>query len=74
VGRLPFWPKIIDNSYPQAQVEPFKNWSYKKIHDWLGSDQYYFVPSCIKDNRKNTSLEINENGKEMNIKYLLSAS
>ena len=69
VDRLPFWPKLT-NHYSQFQVEPFKNWDDRKIHDWLGSDKQYFVDSCIRDIRKNTSLEINNNDKEMNIKYI----
>jgi len=69
VDRLPFWPKLT-NHYSRFQVEPFRNWDDRKIHDWLGSDKQYFVDSCIRDIRKNTSLEINNNGKEMNIKYI----
>ena len=45
--RLVFWPKIFNDSYAAAQVEPFKSMSIRDIHDYAGTDIQQMLPSCV---------------------------
>jgi len=60
VDRLPFWPKL-DGAYPRAQTAPFCEMNNNSIHDWIGSDKHVGIAGCIKEVRKNTSVEVNNN-------------
>ncbi|MFQ6040097.1 MAG: uroporphyrinogen decarboxylase family protein, partial [Candidatus Poribacteria bacterium] len=65
VDRLPFWPKL-GGGYQRAQVPPFCDMKLDDIHDWIGSDKHTGISGCIKEVRKNTSLEIRtDNGAQM---------
>jgi uroporphyrinogen-III decarboxylase len=57
VDRLPFWPKL-DGAYPGAQAPPFCDMKVDEIHDWIGSDKHIGISGCIKEIRRNTSVEI----------------
>ena len=62
VDRLPFWPKL-DAAYPRAQRAPFNTMDIQAIHNWIGSDKHIGIPTCIRETRRNTSVEtIAENG------------
>ena len=57
VDRLPFWPKL-DAAYPRAQPAPFDDMAISDIHRWLGSDEHIGIPSCIREVRSRTSVEM----------------
>lgn len=56
VDRLPFWPKL-DEAYPKAQSEPFRNMTLDAIHDWIGSDKHTGIAGCVREVRKHTAVE-----------------
>lgn len=56
VDRLPFWPKILD-TYADDQPAPFNSMTLTQIHDWIGSDRFEGMPSCVKTVRTSSSHE-----------------
>jgi len=61
VDRLPFWPKL-DAAYPRAQATPFCHKENDAIHGWIGSDKHVGISGCVKEVRKNTSVETISHG------------
>ena len=59
VDRLPFWPKL-DMAYPRAQAARFRDMSVDAIHDWIGSDKHVGLPACVKEVRRDSSVETTE--------------
>jgi uroporphyrinogen-III decarboxylase len=63
LDRLPFWPKL-DAAYPIAYPAQFSGKSLEDIHAWIGSDNHVFLPSCLKQTRKKTSIDVVKTGDE----------
>ena len=62
LDRLPFWPKL-DGAYSVAYSGQFPGKPLEEIHAWIGSDNHVFLPSCLKQTRKFTSVEtVKESG------------
>lgn len=61
VDELPFWPKL-GSSYQQARIGQFKEMSLEDIHTWIGSDQHIGLGGGFREIRKNTSIDIIDDG------------
>ena len=58
VDRLPFWPKL-DGSYARAQQSPYREMDLDALHEYIGSDIHVWVPACVSETRKTTSVRHN---------------
>ncbi|HUV06098.1 MAG TPA: uroporphyrinogen decarboxylase family protein [Spirochaetia bacterium] len=61
VDRLPFWPKL-EPSYPRAQNRGFERLGIEGIHDWIGSDNHSWLPSCVREVYEGISKEVSRDG------------
>jgi hypothetical protein len=62
VDRLPFWPKVFDASYMQAQVAPFNTMTIAQIQQWVGSDDHIQFPPPIRQVHRRTQVVSESNG------------
>ncbi|MDP6116513.1 MAG: uroporphyrinogen decarboxylase family protein [Planctomycetota bacterium] len=56
VDRFPFWPKL-NGAYARMQQAPFREMKAEAIHDWVGSDKHIGISGCVREIRKETSVE-----------------
>ena len=57
VDRLPFWPKIFDKSYTQAQAAPYREMTIPELYAYIGCDPHVPVAACTREGRTKTSVE-----------------
>jgi len=57
VDRLPFWPKIFDKSYTQAQADPYREMTIPALYAYIGCDPHVPVAACTREGRTKTSVE-----------------
>ena len=57
VDRLPFWPKIFDKSYTQAQAAPYREMTIPELYAYIGCDPHVPLPACTLEVRTKTSVE-----------------
>ena len=70
VDRLPFWPKILSNSYINVQSYPFNKMSVDEVINWTESDRQIFLPQAVVEKRNTTSINITEKDGIKSIKYI----
>jgi hypothetical protein len=56
VDRLPFWPKL-SGAYPPAQRAPFASMTLPQLQAWTGSDPHVWLPGCLREVRKRSTVE-----------------
>lgn len=69
VDRLPFWPKI-GAAYLRAQVAPFRDMTTEQLHGWIGSDRHDWLPGCLRETRKRTSIKETSSDGVMHTVYI----
>ena len=57
VARLPFWPKL-NPAYALAHSSRFGSGTLADIHGFIGSDRHEYLPLCVREIRKTTSVEV----------------
>jgi len=57
VDRLPFWPKIFDKSYMQAQPSPYREMTIAELYGFIKCDPHVPLPACLREVRTKTSVE-----------------
>ncbi len=69
IDRLPFWPKL-DNAYPRAQEHPFNKMTLHEIHNWIGSDEQIYLPTCLKIVLKNSFCSTTQLGNQRKTEFI----
>jgi hypothetical protein len=54
---LPFWPKIFDKSYTQAQPSPYREMTIAQLYGFIECDPHVPLPACLSEVRVRTSVE-----------------
>ena len=69
VDRLVFWPKL-DSAYSRTQSGRFQSMTNKELHRWIGSDQHIHIPTCVRETRAGTSVEVEKNGNRRSLRFI----
>ncbi len=69
IDRLPFWPKF-DDAYINKYSSFFKSSDLYDMHKWVGSDQHIWLPSFIKEEVRDGSVNISVKGSTRKTEFI----
>lgn len=61
--RLIFWPKLYGDGYINAQVEPYNKMKLRELHDYIGSDIFFYLPNYVQFDNGDCSVKLRKEGK-----------